>query len=216
MPNRNRIGFTLIEFFILSFIILILFVMTQPNHRPIYTDDESECINNQRLLSDAIEFYKIDYPSEKIENVYPGLDYEIFEKKLIENKCLLKEPLKPSINGCSYGYISNNGSYTLFCNVHGTFMPGRRKNQIPKPEYDKSLEKPFSPSYNDFRNKIIYEKKLSDGFKNIGTIILFILMLPAGICIKILETIPYSIYLVIIIIIISCIVYLSKINKPKK
>ena len=94
MPNRNRIGFTLIEFFILSFIILILFVMTQPNHRPIYTDDESECINNQRLLSDAIEFYKIDYPSEKIENVYPGLDYEIFEKKINRKQVSSKRTFK--------------------------------------------------------------------------------------------------------------------------
>ena len=214
MLKRKNKGFSLIEFFILSFIILILYVMAQPNHRSTYTQDENECAINQRLLNGSIEMYKIDEPSVKIENVYPGLDYENFEKTLIKNH-YLKNPIQPTSEGCSYGYICNNGSYTLFCNVHGTFISGRRKNQIPKPEYDKSLEKPFSPSYNDSRNKIINEKKLSLGFKGLGEILLFILMLPAGICYKILSEVPCSGYLVIIFIAIYCIVIIFKTSKKK-
>ena len=91
MVKKGTNGFSFIELLILSIIICILFAMLQHPHRSPYTEDENECLNNQRLLSSAIEIYKIDYPSEIIGNVYPGLDYENFEKKLLESEYCLKE-----------------------------------------------------------------------------------------------------------------------------
>ena len=149
MLRKNK-GFSLIEFIIVSFIISFLFILGQPNHTPKITEDEKECFNNQRDLNLAIENYKIDKDLPK-GNIYPGLDYEKFEKELLSTKYCLKEPLKPTFKGCSYGYASS----TVFCVIHGTVKTGRNYDmQKPIPEYDKSLEKPFSQSYNDFRNKI--------------------------------------------------------------
>ena len=195
MYKNNNKGFTLIEFIILIFIISFLIIMGQPNHTPKITQDEKDCFNNQRALNLAIESYQIDKDSP-IENVYPGLDYENFEKQLLATKYCLKEPLKPTYKGCSYGYASN----TVFCVVHGTVKTGRNYNeQKPIPEYDKSLEKPFSSSYNDFRNKIINENKTKQGFTEFGKILLGILMIPAVICIYFG---PIPIILVIIVLVI--------------
>ena len=213
MITKNNNGFTLIEFFILLLIISGLAgIINSDRIKSSKNKEEKECFNNQRLLIGAIEIYKDD--TTKIENIYPGLDYENFEKELLKNKYCLREPLKPTFKGCSYGFVGENASATVFCKVHGTIKQGRRHEQKPIPEYDKNLEKPFSPSYNDFRNKIINERQKEQKHEDLINSLLFILTLPGLICLYLLEN--YLVVIIILLGIFSTIYWLSFFSKKKK
>ena len=157
MLNKRNKGFTLIEFFIIMLIISTLASMASPYiHKTDNSLDDYECYNNRKMLFSAIEMYNMDN-SPKIESIIPGLDFENCEKKLIENH-YIKKAIQPSIKGCSYGYININGSDTVFCKYHGIARTSIGETPKPFLDYDINQEKPFSPSYNDFRNKIINEK----------------------------------------------------------
>ena len=149
--------------------------------------------------------------STKIENIYPGLDYENFEKELLKDKYCLRETLKPTFKGCSYGYVGENASATVFCKVHGTIKLGRRQKQKPIPEYDKNLEKPFSPSYNDFRNKIINEKIKEKKHEDFLNTLIMIFSLPGLICLYLLKN--YLVIIIILLGIFSTIHWLSLFSK---
>ena len=161
MPKRDKNGFTFIEAFIASFIVIILWSMAQPNihkSRSRFTKVQNECLKNQRILEGSLEYYNMDN-SIQINNVYPGLDYEKCEKTLIDTH-YLKDPIQPTYEGCSYGYIEINNHNIIFCKIHGSLESSSDSHkELSVPEYDKSLEKPFSSDYNNFRNKIINEKK---------------------------------------------------------
>ena len=173
MPKRNKIGFTFLEAFIASTIIIVLWAMSQPNiHRSSlrFSKVQNECLSNQRVLQGAIELYNLDQPT-LIMNVYPGLDYERCEKTLLDTK-YLKNPILPTYEGCSYGYIEIDYHDTIFCKIHGSLESSTSQKELSVPEYDKSLEIPFSPDYKDYRNKIIdektREKRLNDLKKELG------------------------------------------------
>lgn len=162
--NKKK-AFSLIELMLVFAIIGIHLAMSLPNYRRghIYTQDEMECFSNQRVLYGAIEIYNMEN-SKKIETAFPGLDYENCEKELLDTK-YMKKRLEPSYKGCSYGYISQNGSDTVFCTIHGP-VKLKRYDKPVVPEYNKSLEKPFSNSYNNFREEIINKKTKELKFKN--------------------------------------------------
>ena len=169
--NNNKAFSTIeliFEILIVLAIIFILAFMSRPSIYPSRTTEaQKQCFANQRLLLGAIYEHDMD-DSNMIENVFPGLDFEVCEKKLIEGK-YLKAPLNITYEGCSYGYIMKNSKYPTFCKVHGT-LESTDKPIIP--EYDKNLEKPFTPEYEALREKIISEKgrenKLNNYFKRIG------------------------------------------------
>ena len=158
MIKNNKKAFSIteliVEILIVAAIIFILAFMASPNIYPSRINDaQKECFANQRRLLTAIFEHDMD-DSNMIENVFPGLDFEICEKKLLDGK-YLKAPLNITHEGCSYGYIMKNSKYPTFCKVHGT-LESEEKPIIP--EYDKNLEKPFSPEYEALRKKIISEK----------------------------------------------------------
>ncbi len=195
MPKRKNKGFTFIEAFIAYIIISILWSMAQPNiHKTkrIFNRVQNECLRNQSALETAINLYNIDN-LQKINNVYPGLDYEKCEKKLIDTK-YLKNPIQPTYEGCSYGYIELNKHNIIFCKIHGYLKSSSPYNKLSILEYDKNLEKPFSSDYNNYRNKIIdektREKKLNDLEKdiinNLPLLMFFFLFFTALFC-RILE-----------------------------
>ena len=170
MLKRKNKGFTFIEAFIASFILIIVWAMAQPNiHKSRLTRAQNDCLINQRVLQGSIEYYNLEN-SMQLKNVYPGLDYENCEKTLIDTK-YLKDPIQPTYEGCSYGYIEINGNNIIFCNVHGALESSGSIKKLTIPEYDKRLEKPFSSDYNNYRNKIIdekiREKKINDFKKDI-------------------------------------------------
>ena len=204
MINRKNKGFTLTEGLIAYLIVsILLFLASNRINYDLKNQAQNECNINKSLLKTAIidYEYKIN-DSEEIENILPGLDYENFEKLLIDKK-LLKEPLKPSYESCSFGYINKNKENKVFCKIHGTTESSHRKGVV-MPEYDSSLEKPFSSSYNDYRDKIISKKKSEIKTKYL---VLFILMLPIFLFLP--ESFPYNIIIFIIIVWI-------KVKKKKK
>ena len=210
----NNKAFSLIELFILLLLISGIAGVIQSNRiRANKNKDEKECFINQQTLINAIEMYKIGKPS-KTENNYPGLDYENLEKELLKDEYCLKEPLKPTFKGCSYGYVGENANATVFCKVHGTIKPGRRFKRKPTPEYDESLEKPFSPSYNDFRNKIINEKIKEQKKEEFINTLITISALPGLICIYLLEN--HLFFIMVLIGIFSTIYWLSLFSNKKK
>lgn len=115
---------------------------------------KNECFNIQRLYCSAIDNYDMDN-SNMIKTTLPGYEFENLELMLVKLK-YLKEPLKwPQID-CSYGYIVASDSYDIFCKKHGKIVlnaSGKDKPVIPL--YDQSLEKPFSNSYRESKEKLI-------------------------------------------------------------
>ena len=124
------------------------------------------CFSNQRELSGAIEMYNMDN-SEMIDNIYPGLDYENCEKMLIE-KGYLKEMLFFPNQECSYGGINITSKGSIFCKLHGSaFNYNYNEGKKFVPEYDESLEKPFSTEYLEKQRKFMADKEHSRNMRHL-------------------------------------------------
>lgn len=123
------------------------------------------CYSNQRQYIAAIEDYNMDN-SEIIKTALPGYDFEELDL-MLQKKNYLKEPIFPPTEKCSYGIIvASDSSYKLFCKLHGIIKLKDTDNPSI-PEYDKSMEKPFSKSYKDKKDNYFNRMKFGNSFSQI-------------------------------------------------
>ena len=114
-----------------------------------------ECLSNIRVLTGAIEMYNMDNAT-MLDTALPGGDYEEVEKLLIKGR-YLKSNIGYTDEGCSYGFINILATGSVFCKKHGT-VEKSVEGEFDKPElpeYDTSLEKPFSKEYEEIRYSIL-------------------------------------------------------------
>ena len=156
--NSNKNAFTLIELIIVIVIIVILAAMSQPNihHGNRARARQRACFSNLRVLQGAIEMYNMDNVT-MMDTALPNGDFGDHEEMLVQGH-YLKDYLVPVEEDCAYGFIDMTGTGTAFCKKHGTLESKDEDNPII-PEYDKSLEKPFSFAYKENKKRIQREKE---------------------------------------------------------
>ena len=154
---KNKNGFSLLELIIVIAIIAVLAAMAQPtgSGRSRGRYRQKACFSNQRVLQGAIEMYNMDN-NVMLETALPGGDFGDIETLLIREK-YMKDYLEPPEEKCSYGFINITKDGSVFCKYHGTIDSSYESPIIP--EYDKSLEKPFSYSYNENKIRIKRERE---------------------------------------------------------
>jgi prepilin-type N-terminal cleavage/methylation domain-containing protein len=154
---KNKNGFSLLELIIVIAIIAVLAAMAQPtgSRSGRGRSRQRACFSIQRVLQGAIEMYNMDVYT-MIDTALPGGDFGDFETVLVREK-YLKDYLEPPEEDCSYGFINITKDGSVFCKYHGTIDSSYESPIIP--EYDKSLEKPFSYSYNENKIRIKRERE---------------------------------------------------------
>ncbi len=157
--NNEKNAFTLIELITVIAIIAVLAAMSQPNihHGNRALARQKACFSNQRVLQGAIEMYNMDVP-QIIHTALPNGDFGDLEELLVREK-YLKNYLELPEEDCAYGVIDLDGSGgNVFCKRHGTTATKDDEHPII-PDYDKSLEKPFSYAYLETKKRIQREKE---------------------------------------------------------
>ena len=156
--NNKKNGFTLIELTIVIIILVILAGMSQPtgSRGGRASSRQKACFSNQRVLQGAIEMYNMDC-SVMMQTALPNGDFGDHEELLVREK-YLKDFLTLPEEDCAYGFIDMDGDGKVFCKKHGTTATKDMDKPII-PEYDKSLEKPFSYTYIETKKRIQREKK---------------------------------------------------------
>ena len=179
----KKIGFWSVIFIILLISIFILETSVSYK-RARWSALQKDCYLNIRKLALAVETYNIDHPT-KIDTILPGRDYEDFEKILIKER-YFPDILYRTEEKCSYGIINFSASETVFCKRHGIIDgPAPSEEEKPKlPEYNTSLEKPFSMDYEEKQIKHLRQKQISRKIGNFlypllkdpGTTVYFIII----------------------------------------
>ncbi len=147
IANSKSILKVSIVFFIIGIISLIFIEPSVPKVIE-HVEGTKDCFANQHKLKNIIKEIS---KTERIGNILPGGDFELFEMTLVSKRYLRDYLIIPSKN-CSYGFVIVNGKGTVFCKYHGTTESEKGKPIIPK--YDKSKEKPFSRESYEYRRKI--------------------------------------------------------------
>ena len=144
-----------------KYIIFLVFFIMLVNDCPALdrriASRQKICFSNIRVFQGAVEMYNLDHEL-KVKDIIPGRDYEEFEKILI-NEGYLKDVLYHVEDDCSYGFVDILGSGSAFCKRHGVVESPFDGPPI-LPNYDRSLERPFTYEYSKKEEKRDREKKI--------------------------------------------------------
>ncbi len=137
MNTNNNDSFNaykvLISAFILFCVVVILFLMSNPNVTRRRTSERRKaCISNIKILQGAVEQY-----NDKKQNLMKKLDIDL----LVKEKFIRNYPRNPEPQ-CLYsseGDLSENGY--VYCKYHGEYDEKKEKELIEKESRDKIKNK---------------------------------------------------------------------------
>ena len=196
--NSNKKAFSFLELLIVILIIWILAANAKPyDYRPPNPNRQAHdnCHRILRYIQGAIEMYNMDYVP-MMETAFPGVEYDIAEKLLIDNKYL-----KPYEKGkyCEYGIIDAADLGGVYCVVHG--KPGYKYESDQNPIYPDigtDSKELYYQKYENLKSEMTIESKKAKSkiARRIDffSILLYSPFVPAIIIILIFSNIAYILY----------------------